>query len=240
MPRFFCRVIANGQIRITGADAHHIGRVLRMRVGEELTVCDEQGTDYRGVIASIAPQEVMLDVIDTSPTLSEPSLQVTLYQGVPKSDKMDWIIQKTVELGIARIVPVQTARSIARADGDRSTKKQERWQRIAAEAAGQSGRGKIPAVSAPLSWVQMLAELEPAHTLVFYEGGGQPLTTLVSRDSARLNMIVGPEGGFAPEEIEELVTRGVIPATLGKRILRCETAPVAALAAVMCLSGNME
>ena len=97
MPLFFCRDIANGQIRITGADAHHIGRVLRMRVGEELTVCDEQGTDYRGVIASIAPQEVMLDVIDISPTLSEPSLQVTLYQGVPKSDKMDWIIQKTVE-----------------------------------------------------------------------------------------------------------------------------------------------
>ena len=182
----------------------------------------------------------ILDIFDSIDFLSEPSLQVTLYQGVPKSDKMDWIIQKTVELGIARIVPVQTARSIARADGDRSTKKQERWQRIAAEAAGQSGRGKIPAVSAPLSWVQMLAELEPAHTLVFYEGGGQPLTTLVSRDSARLNMIVGPEGGFAPEEIEELVTRGVIPATLGKRILRCETAPVAALAAVMCLSGNME
>lgn len=239
MPRFFCRDIANGQIRIAGADAHHIGRVLRMRAGEELTVCDEQGTDYHGTITSITPQEVLLNVTNTSPTVSEPTLRVTLYQGVPKSDKMDWIIQKTVELGIARIVPVQTARSIARADGDRSAKKQERWQRIAADAAGQSGRGVIPTVSTPLSWVQMLEELEPAHTLVFYEGGGQPLSSLVNNDNTQLNIIIGPEGGFAPEEIDELIVHGVVPATLGKRILRCETAPVAALAAIMCLSGNM-
>lgn len=239
MPRFFCQDIADNHIRITGADAHHIGRVLRMRPGEELTVCDEQGTDYRGVITAISPQEVRLTVIATSPTLSEPTLRVTLYQGLPKSDKLDWIIQKTVELGVTRIVPVVTSRSIARADGDKADKKRERWQRIAAEAAGQSGRGVIPAVSAPLSWRQLLEELAPEQTLVFYEGGGQPLSALVDRHTTDLSVIVGPEGGFAPQEMAALTGRGVTPATLGKRILRCETAPVAALAAIMCLSGNM-
>lgn len=239
MPRFFCRDITDTQIRITGGDAHHIGRVLRMRVGEELTVCDEQGTDYTGIITAITPQEILLDILNRTPTVAEPSISVTLYQGLPKSDKMDWIIQKTVELGVTRIMPVVTARSIARTDGDKADKKRGRWQKIAAEAAGQSGRGRIPQVSSPLTWKQMLAELSPAHTLVFYEGGGEPLTALITPDMTELAVLVGPEGGFAPEEIAALQEIGVVPATLGKRILRCETAPIAALAAILCLSGNM-
>lgn len=239
MPRFFSNDIANNTIRITGGDAYHIGRVLRMRMGDELTVCDEQGTDYRGIITAISPQEILLDIISKTPTLSEPSLHVTLYQGLPKSDKMDWIIQKTVELGIRRIVPVVTCHSIAKTDSNKAEKKRERWQKIAAEAAGQSGRGRIPVVSAPLSWKQMLAELVPDQTLVFYEGGGLPLTSLITDASTDISIIVGPEGGFAQEEMDELTGIGVVSATLGKRILRCETAPVAALAAIMCLSGNM-
>lgn len=239
MPRFFCNDIAGDTIRVTGADAHHIGRVLRMRPGEELTVCDRQGTDYTGVITAVTQQEVLANIISRSPTLSEPTVRVTLYQGLPKSDKLDWIIQKTVELGITRIVPVITARSIAKADGDKAEKKRERWQKIAAEAAGQSGRGIIPSVSAPLTWRQMLAEMNPTETIVFYEGGGKPLTELIRPDQTDLSILIGPEGGFEEREIEELTTGGAAVATLGKRILRCETAPVAALSAIMALSGNM-
>lgn len=239
MPRFFCTDITDTTICITGCDAYHIARVLRMHPGEQLTVCDGLGTDYFTVIRSATAQEVHLEILDRRPTLSEPTVQVTLYQGLPKSDKMDWIIQKTVELGIARIVPVAMSRSISRADAQKAEKKQERWQKIAAEAAGQSGRGYIPIVSPPLSWRQMLAEIIPSQTLLFYEGGGRPLLDLVDSKTAELSIIVGPEGGFSEREVQELKETGVTSATLGKRILRCETAPVAALAAIMCLSGNM-
>ncbi len=240
MPRFFCQNIANGQITITGGDAHHIGRVLRMRMGEELTVCDTVGTDYACKISAITPNEVVADIMEQTPTLSEPKLRITLYQGLPKSDKMDWIVQKSVELGVSRICPVQTVRCIAKSDGDKAHKKRERWQKIAAEAAGQSGRGIIPQVDTPISWKQMLKEIDPATTIVFYEGGGQPLSALVSSKTSALAVVVGPEGGFDEAEIAELRTLGVIPATLGPRILRCETAPVVALAAIFTLSGDMD
>lgn len=239
MPRFFCTDITDTTIRITGGDAYHIARVLRMHPGEQLTVCDGLGTDYSTVIRSATAQEVHLEILERCPTLSEPTTQVTLYQGLPKSDKMDWIVQKTVELGIARIVPVTMSRSISRTDAQKAEKKQERWQKIAAEAAGQSGRGCIPIVSPPLSWRQMLAEIIPSQTLLFYEGGGRPLPDLVDSKTAELSIIVGPEGGFSEREVQELKEAGITSATLGKRILRCETAPVAALAAIMCLSGNM-
>ena len=239
MPRFFSTDIHDNHIRITGADAHHIGKALRMRVGEELTVCDQNGTDYIGVIESISPQEVILKIISSAPTVAEPSISITLYQGLPKSDKMDWIVQKSVELGVSRIVPVMTSRSISRTDSDKGDKKRDRWQKIAAEAAGQSGRGRIPEVSSPFTWKQMMQEIPHDNALIFYEGGGKPLTSLIAPDMTELAIIVGPEGGFSPEEVAALQEIGVVSATLGKRILRCETAPVAALAAILCLSGNM-
>lgn len=239
MPRFFSTDIFDNHIRISGNDAHHIGKALRMRVGEELTVCDQNGTDFVGVIESISSQEVILKITSSSPTVAEPTIAITLYQGLPKSDKMDWIVQKSVELGVARIVPVMTSRSISRTDSDKGDKKRDRWQKIAAEAAGQSGRGRIPEVSSPLSWKQMMQEIPHNNTLIFYEGGGELLTSLITPDMTELSIIVGPEGGFAPEEVAALQEIGVVSATLGKRILRCETAPIAALSAILCLSGNM-
>lgn len=239
MPRFFSTDIFDNHIRISGNDAHHIGKALRMRIGEELTVCDQNGTDYVGVIESISPQEVILKITSSTPTVAEPSIAITLYQGLPKSDKMDWIVQKSVELGVSRIVPVVTSRSISRTDSDKGDKKRDRWQKIAAEAAGQSGRGRIPVVSSPLTWKQMMQEIPRDNALIFYEGGGKPLTSLITPDMTELAIIVGPEGGFAPEEVAALQDIGVVSATLGKRILRCETAPIAALSAILCLSGNM-
>lgn len=141
--------------------------------------------------------------------------------------------------GGRRSCRLSPGRSVARADG-KEEKKRQRWQRIADEAAGQSGRGILPAVSAPLPFREALARLGKENTLVFYEGGGAPLRELVSPDMRELSILVGPEGGFEKEEVEAVLAAGGRAATLGKRILRCETAPVAALSALMLLSGNME
>lgn len=239
MPRFFIDGTADGRAYITGADALHIAKALRMRPGEALTLCDGKGTDFEGVLETVTDRQVTVRITASRPSQAEPTLAVTLYQGLPKGDKMDWIIQKAVELGVTAVVPVATRRSVARLEG-KADKKQERWQRIAAEAAGQCGRGMLPSVERPLSWSQALSRLSGEPALVFYEGGGRPLRELVTPSTRRLSVFVGPEGGFDPEEIDAIRRQGGGVATLGPRILRCETAPLAALTLLMHLSGNME
>ncbi|MBS1326598.1 MAG: 16S rRNA (uracil(1498)-N(3))-methyltransferase [Oscillospiraceae bacterium] len=239
MPRFFIDGTADGRAYIAGADALHIAKALRMRPGEALTLCDGKGTDFEGVLETVTDRQVTVRITASRPSQAEPTLAVTLYQGLPKGDKMDWIIQKAVELGVTAVVPVATRRSVARLEG-KADKKQERWQRIAAEAAGQCGRGILPAVERPLSWNQALSRLSGEPALVFYEGGGRPLRELVTPSTRRLSVFVGPEGGFDPEEIDAIRRQGGGVATLGPRILRCETAPLAALTLLMHLSGNME
>lgn len=239
MPRFFIDGTADGRAYIAGADALHIAKALRMRPGEALTLCDGKGTDFDGVLETVTDRQVTVRISASRPSQAEPTLAVTLYQGLPKGDKMDWIIQKAVELGVTAVVPVATRRSVARLEG-KADKKQERWQRIAAEAAGQCGRGMLPSVERPLSWSQALSRLSGEPALVFYEGGGRPLRELVTPSTRRLSVFVGPEGGFDPEEIDAIRRQGGGFATLGPRILRCETAPLAALTLLMHLSGNME
>ena len=239
MPRFFTQDITEAGGCITGEDAKHISKVLRMKVGDELTVCDTKGRDYDCMIEEIGAGEVRLKVLSVAPSQSEPDVRVHLYQAMPKADKMETIIQKAVELGVTAVVPVATRRSVARLEG-KADKKQERWQRIAAEAAGQCGRGMLPSVERPLSWSQALSRLSGEPALVFYEGGGRPLRELVTPSTRRLSVFVGPEGGFDPEEIDAIRRQGGGVATLGPRILRCETAPLAALTLLMHLSGNME
>lgn len=239
MPRFFIDGTADGRAYIAGADALHIAKALRMRPGEALTLCDGKGTDFDGVLETVTDRQVTVRISASRPSQAEPTLAVTLYQGLPKGDKMDWIIQKAVELGVTAVVPVATRRSVARLE-EKTDKKQERWQRIAAEAAGQCGRGMLPSVERPLSWSQALSRLSGEPALVFYEGGGRPLRELVTPSTRRLSVFVGPEGGFDPEEIDAIRRQGGGVATLGPRILRCETAPLAALTLLMHLSGNME
>ena len=239
MPRFFIDGTADGRAYIAGADALHIAKALRMRPGEALTLCDGKGTDFDGVLETVTDRQVTVRISASRPSQAEPTLAVTLYQGLPKGDKMDWIIQKAVELGVTAVVPVATRRSVARLEG-KADKKQERWQRIAAEAAGQCGRGMLPSVERPLSWSQALSRLSGEPALVFYEGGGRPMRELVTPSTRRLSVFVGPEGGFDPEEIDAIRRQGGGVATLGPRILRCETAPLAALTLLMHLSGNME
>ena len=242
MPRFFIDYTPEvGSVAvIEGGDARHIGGALRMTAGESLTLCDGKGTDYACTVTAVEKERVTLSVDAAAPSYSEPSLAVTLYMGLPKGDKMELIIQKAVELGVTVIVPVATARCIVKLDGKDAAKKQARWQKIAAEAAGQSGRGIIPVVESPLSWKQALVRFAEEKTLLCYEGGGAPIGKLVSPADTAISLVVGPEGGFDTAEVEAVTAVGGKIATLGPRILRCETAPLAAIAVLMENSGNME
>ena len=242
MPRFFIDYTpaVGSSAVVEGADARHIAGSLRMTAGETLTLCDGAGTDYACTVTAVERERVTLSVDAATPTTTEPTLAVTLYMGLPKGDKMELIIQKCVELGVTAIVPVATARSIVRLDAKDGAKKQARWQKIADEAAGQSGRGILPAVEAPISWKQALARWEKEYTLLCYEGGGAPIGRLVTPEDTAVSLVVGPEGGFDPAEVAAVTDLGGRIATLGPRILRCETAPIAALAVLMEKSGNME
>lgn len=239
MSRFFVAPIEEDTAVISGQDAHHIARVLRMQVGDALTLCDAHGTDYACEITALSDGEVSLRVCDRVPSATEPTTAVTLYQGLPKSEKMEWIIQKCVEIGITRIVPVAMSRCVVKLNGADGEKKRTRWQKIAAGAAEQSGRGIIPKIAAPISFDAMLSALKEEYAVTFYEGGGVSLSTLVGEDTRQVSIVIGPEGGFSLEEIEKLRQNGARIATLGKRILRCETAPLVALSVIMQLTGNM-
>jgi len=242
MPRFFVDQIPGDVIAVTGDDARHISRSLRMRPGEQLTICDGCGADCLCEIVSLDESQVLLNVISRQPSESEPDVRVTLYQGYPKGDKLELIIEKAVELGACRIVPVLTERSVARPDSKSAAKKLERWQRHALEAAKQCGRGIIPQVGA-LTDFSHLPELMSGHKLCIfcYELGGSPLSRLLDEAKADdIAIFIGPEGGISKAEADALIACGCRAATLGKRILRCETAPLAAISAIMTLTGNMD
>lgn len=239
MPRFFKKDFRNAPF-IEGDDASHIAKSLRMRIGEQLTVCDTNGTDFHCEISSINQSRVEFNILSEANTISEPSISVTLFQCMPKSDKMDNVVKQTVELGITEITPVISSRCVSVPDAKSCQKKVERWQRIANEAAGQSGRGILPNVNEVISFKQMIKKLNNFDSvLIFYENGGQPISTC-NLDIKNAAIIIGPEGGFDEQEVETAKAGGATVCTLGKRILRTETAPLAALSAIMTLTGNMD
>lgn len=245
MPRFFTAAVQfddarqNGSAVLDGEDGRHIARALRMRPGEALTLCDGAGFDYDGEIERIEGDTVTVRVLQKRRNASEPSLRVTLYPGVPKGDKLELVVQKAAELGAAEITPVLTARSVSRPDTKSAAKKQERLQRIALEAAKQSGRGAVPQIGA-MTGFRDAVRAAKGTKILFYEGGGAPLAACLPEGQNEVSVFIGPEGGFDAEEVEFAKANGVQTATLGPRILRTETAPLAALAVLMFMTGNME
>lgn len=240
MPRFFTQEVDQHQAILRGDDARHVTKVLRLRPGEHLLVCDGQGRDYDCVFESASASEVLLRVESSQPSQTEPSLFVTLYQALPKGDKLDWIIQKAVELGVGAVVPVLTQRCVSRPDPKSMEKKRERLQRIALEAAKQCGRGRIPQVQPLLSYEEALAAMAADEkALLFYENSTTSFRRELEQGATSLSILVGAEGGLSPQEVEAAQQLGIPSVSLGKRILRCETAPLAALAVLMYESGNL-
>lgn len=239
MAWFFSENVSLPVHTITGDDALHISKSLRMTAGEELTVCDADRVQHDCVIESVSSGEVTVRVLFSHPCENEPEARVSLYQALPKGDKMEFIIQKAVELGVSEIVPVMTARCVSRPDEKSLKKKLERWNKIALQAAMQSRRGMIPRVL-PIMKLQDAAERSrDTRCVVCYELGGEPLGRLVSCGDREVSLFIGSEGGFESSEIDYIIGCGGKAATLGKRILRAETAPIAALSVIMYLTGSL-
>lgn len=243
MPRFFIDAPPIGKIiTISGADAHHICHVLRMHSGDALTICDAAGTQYDCVLVDGTADEVLAQIHDRHVAAGESDLWITLYMALPKADKMEFVVQKSTELGVCEIVPFLASRCVSRPDAKTLEKKTARWNKIAAEASKQCARGRVPLVRQALSLKDAVRSAAKADTpLLLYEAErvhrfrdalrAKPLTTV--------SLMVGPEGGFDEDEAAIAVKAGLISVSLGTRILRCETAPIAALAAVQYESGNL-
>ena len=233
MPRFFVPDLSGEMLTLSGEDGRHAARSLRCRVGEELVLCDGRGEECRCAVAAVEEDTLSLRVLERRPSAGELPCRVTLYQALPKGDKLELIVQKAVELGAAEIVPVLTRRCVSRPDARSMERKLERLRKIALEAAKQSGRGVVPRVAPLLDFPGALEAMAGARRgVLFYEGGGEPLGAALADRPETLALMVGPEGGFEPAEAAAARERGLALCTLGPRILRCETAPLAALAAV--------
>lgn len=240
MPRFFKDIINEDDLSLTGADAHHVGFSLRMKPGEQLTLCSG-GIDYDCAVSEITGDTVYLDLLEKHPCEAEPDISVTLFQAVPKLDKLEFIIQKSVELGVSRVVPMLTRRCISRPDSCDFEKKLKRLTKIAEEAAKQSGRGIIPEVTPIVSYktaLEMMSSLDK--TVMLYEAeGGKPFGEVELSGAKNIGLVIGSEGGFDSDEVKMAVDAGAERVWLGKRILRCETAPITALSILMFLTNNV-
>ncbi len=228
------------KIYLNEEQSRHITKSLRMKKGDMLTVCTGDGNDYGCIIDDINKDGARLAVCYKQASDSEADIKVSLYQGVPKGDKFEDIIQKCTELGVYEIIPVLTKRCVSRPQEKQAEKKRQRYARIALEAAQQSGRGIVPEIKKMTELKTAVSQCEAEIKIVFYEGGGEPLSALIKKGAKSAAVFIGPEGGFEKEEVELLKQNGAVAATLGKRILRTQTAPVAALSAIMLLTGNLE
>ncbi len=238
MPRFFTQDITEAGGCITGEDAKHIAKVLRMKVGDELTVCDTKGRDYDCMIEEIGAGEVRLKVLSVAPSQSEPDVRVHLYQAMPKADKMETIIQKAVELGVYRVIPVSMKRSVVKLDAKKADAKGKRWNAVSESAAKQSKRSLIPEVAPLMTYKEAVKEAAGYDMVLLpYESadGIRKTRELLAsvKPGTDIAVFIGPEGGFEDEEVELARENRAEIVTLGKRILRTETAGLCMLSALM-------
>lgn len=242
-------------ITIAGDDAHHLHNVMRSRPGDEVICSDGRGQDYKVKIVSISGKQVVTEIVETLQENREPFAQIWLAQALPKSDKMEWIIQKGTEIGAVRFVPFTSKRTIVQLDAKKESKRLERWQKIAKEAAEQAHRSMVPEIDPVVDWKHLIAMKDQMDlALVAYEAEmGQMIGDAVlpwleerghftgqsSPKRPTILIAIGPEGGFEAEEVSSAIDAGWIPVGLGRRILRTETAGMVALTSIHLLFGEM-
>lgn len=244
MPRFFTKDIENNKAYIKDEDAKHIKKVLRMKIGDSIDICDTNGYDYIGTIKELSDNIVCIDISEKMFSKSEPSINLTLYQAIPKGDKMEFIIQKATELGITKIVPVVTKFCVSRPDEKSANKKTERYRRIAFEAAKQSQRGIIPLIENQITFDEALSQMSISKgSMIFYEKATNSfkdaIKNSIENKNRDISIMVGSEGGFSEEEIAQAIEKNIQIISLGNRILRCETAPLTAISIIMFETGNI-
>ena len=225
---------------LTGENAEH-AKVLRLKCGEEVLICDGEGNECVCTISDVSAGQISLVVQKRQLSESEPKVKASIYMAFPKADKLEHVIQKSTELGVSEIIAFPSARCVSRPDEKSLKKKLERWQKIAASAAEQSGRGVVPQVIVLGSYREALERAAKADlSILFYEN--EKATTLrmalEEKEYKTVSLLTGPEGGLEMREVEQAKDAGLHICTLGSRILRCETAPLCALSAVMYASGE--
>ncbi|MEI7028348.1 16S rRNA (uracil(1498)-N(3))-methyltransferase [Paenibacillus sp. y28] len=250
-------------VRITGDDAHHLIRVMRAEPGDLIICSDGANREVEAELVLLEKQEVTARIVRELPMENEPHIQVWIAQSLPKGDKMETVIQKCTELGAARFIPFVSERTVVQYEAKKEAKRLERWQKIAKEAAEQAHRNRVPDISAPLTWKQLLAEAAQADSgLICYEkpqGQGIRAAVQAAIDSAgcggqagadskqkpdgtnrtAILVVIGPEGGFSEREVAEAESAGCRAISLGRRILRTETAAMAALSCILYEAGEM-
>lgn len=229
MPKFFVNSneISGDNISISGENMHHLINVLRCKKGDEVTVSDSSGFDYTSVIEEISKENVILKITDKMKSAAEPLVKISLFQGLPKGDKLSLIVEKCVEAGVFDITPVNMVRCVSKLTPKDFSKKKERFEKIAMSAAKQSGRGIIPEVCDLISLKEFLEKSKDFDLVIFpyEEAKGYTLKNAVKGFTGeRIAVIIGPEGGFSAEEVKLIESYGIKPVTLGNRILRTETA----------------
>lgn len=242
MTRFF---VSSEEIQpeflvLTGDNAAH-AKVLRLRNGEKVLVCDGQGNECICTVSDVSPGQISLVVNHRQISATEAKVKASIYMAFPKSDKLEHVIQKATELGAYEIVTFPSARCVSRPDEKSLKKKMERWQKIAASAAEQSGRGKIPQVVVLTSYQEALQRASLADKAILFYENERATTLRMALEEGNyhtVSLLSGPEGGLDADEVEQARNAGLQICTLGSRILRCETAPLCALSAVMYASGE--
>ncbi len=255
MPHFFvsAKDIKGNEVLITGGEARHITTVLRKREGDRIDVFDGSGREFKARILEIDRHRglprVKAEIITEERRETEPKLRITLFQAIPKGNRLEFIIQKSTEIGVSEIVPITTERTIVRLDHRKIKQKTLRWQKIAREAAKQSRRNAIPRVGPVLDFSRALQEFsarKPHTGIIAWEMEEknrlrEALRNIVGRGTTKLPLaiFIGPEGGFTAEEVEEARKRGLVPVTLGSGILRTETAALVVAVAALYESGDL-
>lgn len=237
MTRFFVEQdqLQENFIVLTGENAVH-AKVLRLKNGEEVLVCDGQGTECICTVSDVSDGQISLVVKSRQASEAEAAVRVSIYMAFPKSDKLEHVIQKATELGASEIVAFPSSRCVSKPDEKSLNKKLERWQKIAASAAEQSGRGQIPQVIVLPNYAQALKRAALADKAILFYENERATTLRMTLESGKYesySLLTGPEGGLEPREVEMAKDAGFSICTLGRRILRCETAPLCALSAVM-------
>ena len=238
-PRIFCdaRLGPGAQFALSDDAANHIAKALRLSAGDALVVFDGRGGEYEAVIQRVDRGRVDVKTGAFRDVERESPVEVGLVQGLPEADKMDWILQKAVELGAAWVQPVVCDRSVVRLSGDRAARRQSHWQRVIIAACEQCGRNRVPALGATLAFRDWAAQASDARRWMLMPGAGETLVAQ-PRPDGPVQLLVGPEGGLSERELDIALTVGFKPLSLGPRVLRAETAPLAALATVQSLWGD--
>lgn len=242
MARFFVTpdALQGDFLVLTGENATH-AKVLRLKCGEQVIVCDGMGNECQCTVSDVNASQISLVVVDRKNSTTEPAVKASVYMAFSKGDKFEHVIQKATELGAHEIIAFPSARCVSKPDEKSLKKKLERWQKIAASAAEQSGRGAVPEVIVLSSFAQALERAASADmSILFYENERATTLRMALSEKAykSISILTGPEGGLEPSEVTQAVDAGLRVCTLGRRILRCETAPLCALSAIMYDSGE--